>query len=147
MAISKRVVPYSANIDDFIDVVFGMRWSCVRCGSCCGNIFSRTWIDAALSEYIGDPVDGYCKWYDRLEHKCTIYERRPNICRGYPFIIRKEGDHYKLQVHRLCKGLGQGEPVDIMEVAERLIRYCEEDLDLDFHIAWEEGNLKLYRIR
>lgn len=147
MALAKRAAPYAADIDDFVDVTPDMRWRCVRCGFCCGNVFSRTWLDITLTNYIGDSVGGYCKWFDREKSLCSIHGKRPNICRAYPFIIRKEDDHYKLQVHRLCSGLGQGDPVSMEEVAAKIVRYCEEDLDLDFIMRWDGGKLRLYRIK
>ena len=106
-------IPLSADIDDFIEIPEGMRWECIMCGSCCGNVFSRKWIDIHLSEKVGDPVDGFCKYLDRGNgNRCGRYETRPNICRGYPFIIKKKGDHYILTVHNKCPGIGKGEVLD-----------------------------------
>lgn len=143
-----RRIRYSVDISEFIDIPSGMRWECIGCGSCCGNVFSRTWIDLALRDHIGDPIDGYCSHYDRQEHICRIYPDRPNICRGYPFIIKKHGDHYKVQVHSRCNGIGKGDELDPMVIAEMLVGLCEDEFDMDFIIDWsDKGELKLFKIK
>ncbi|MEA3559732.1 MAG: hypothetical protein U9R75_10815 [Candidatus Thermoplasmatota archaeon] len=65
-------IPYSVDMADFIDIDEGLCWECVHCENCCGNIFTRTWLDTALKEYIGEPIDRYCKHYDRKNSQCLI---------------------------------------------------------------------------
>ncbi len=143
--------PYSADFKDFIDVPKGLRWECVRCGSCCGNVFSQTWLDIELTKYIGTPVDNYCKHLDRADdNRCTIHDRRPNTCRGFPFIIRKEGEHYKVQIYSKCPGVGKGNLVDFRERVKYLLKLALDEHNLDFIVDWEgedENRVKLYRIK
>ncbi|MFQ6135388.1 MAG: YkgJ family cysteine cluster protein, partial [Nitrososphaerales archaeon] len=58
--------------------------------------------------------------------RCTIYERRPLICRFYPFTM-SESDGYAFGVDRTCRGVGLGRLVDegcvfeLVQEAERTI--------------------------
>lgn len=143
--------PLSADISDFIEIPHGMKWECQMCGSCCGNIFSRTWIDGYLSEYIGDPVDGFCKYLlknNGIEKRCGRYLTRPNICMGYPFIIKKKGDHYVLTVHNKCPGLGNGEVFDIEGRLMSTLKLVEEDLNVDFIVRKNGSNgFMMYKVK
>ena len=139
-------IQYSVDISEFIDIPEGLRWECIRCGSCCGNVFSRTWIDLALRDHIGDPVDGYCNHFDRVDHKCRIHPDRPNICRGYPFVLRKSGDHYRVQVHSKCKGIGSGPEVDPEKIIRMLVELCESEFHMGFIIERSvEGEFRLFK--
>ena len=141
-------IPYSADIGDFVDVKEGDRWKCQLCGVCCGNVYSKTWLDITMMEYIKEPVDGNCPNLDPHTKLCRIHDTRPNVCRGYPFIIRKSGDHYKLQVHSRCIGLGHGPEVDIEAKAVELVKYCEDELGIEFMVRTEEdGSIRMYRIK
>jgi Fe-S-cluster containining protein len=144
-------VPRSERPDSFIEIPPGLRWECIKCGSCCGNVFSDTWIDASLAEYIGPTVEGFCKYLERdSSNRCTRYATRPNICRGYPFIIKKNGDHYLLAIHSKCKGVGIGPVLDITERLLVTLKLVEDDLDLDFMIEWmdpKHNKVRLHRIR
>ncbi len=35
-------------------------------------------------------MDGYCFFYDRIKHRCSIYSDRPSGCRVYPIILDEE---------------------------------------------------------
>jgi len=141
-------IPYSVPHSHFIDVEQSMRWDCQRCGVCCGNVFSKTWMDASLMEYVEEPVDGFCPNLDQNTKLCRIHDKRPNVCRGYPFIIRKSGDHYKLQIHKRCIGIGKGPVIDIEKKVLELVKYCEEELDIEFIIRkGEDGKIGMYRIK
>ncbi len=141
-------IPYSAVVGDFVDIHEGDRWECIMCGNCCGNIFSKTWLDVSLRKHIGDPIDGYCNHHDQGNHECHIHSSRPNICRGYPFIIRKSGDHYKVQVHKRCNGIGVGPVVDLGSKALELVKYCEEEYDIEFIVkSDDDGVIRMYRIK
>jgi Fe-S-cluster containining protein len=121
------------------------------CGSCCGNVFSRTWIDLHLAEFIGDPVKGFCKYLvgeNGGERRCGRYPTRPNICRGYPFIIRKKGDHYVLTVHNKCPGVDRGEVLNIEERLMTTLKLVEEDMDVDFIVRKGVSNgFLLYKVK
>ncbi len=143
--------PLSADIGDFVEIPDGMRWDCLMCGSCCGNVFSRTWIDVQLSEYIGSPVDGFCKYLGRnngVEKTCRIYETRPNICRGYPFIIKRKDEHYVLTIHIKCPGIGHGDEIKIKNRLMETLRLVEEDLGVEFIVRGNGSNdFILYKVR
>jgi Fe-S-cluster containining protein len=138
--------PYSANPGDFVDIDDGIRWDCIKCGKCCGNVFSQTWLDAALKDQIGDPMDDYCRHLDRKDNLCHIHHSRPNICRGYPFILRKDRDHYKLQVHSKCPGLGQGPLVDLRSKVMEIVKLAEDDFGCDFIVDLGGDDIKLFRV-
>ncbi|MBN1389570.1 MAG: YkgJ family cysteine cluster protein [Candidatus Thermoplasmatota archaeon] len=141
-------VPYSACAGDFIDLREETRWECVMCGKCCGNVFSRTWLDVELTQYIGDPVNGFCRHHDPKDHVCHIHPGRPNICRGYPFVLKKEGDSFKIQVHTRCSGLGAGKTIDPYEKGVELVKLMEDEFDMDFIIRSDgNGGVRLFRIK
>lgn len=48
---------------------------CTSCGLCCQNISNI----AELKSY--DLGNGTCKYFDKVNNLCTIYENRPDICR------------------------------------------------------------------
>jgi Fe-S-cluster containining protein len=143
-----NVVPYSADIGDFVDIKEGDRWECVMCGNCCGNVFSKTWLDVSLTHYIGDAQDGFCKHHDRGTHSCHIHPGRPNICRGYPFVLRKDGDSFKIQVHLKCSGVGKGNQISPYEKGTELVKLMEDEFDIDFMIRSDgNGGARLFRIK
>ena len=47
---------------------------CSACGLCCQNIS----LVKELEDF--DLGNGTCKYYDAINFKCTIYEKRPAIC-------------------------------------------------------------------
>lgn len=100
-----------------------------------------------LADFVGEVVNGYCPHYDHDRKRCSIHEKRPNVCRGYPFILKKRGDHYIVQVHKYCSGIGSGPVIDRRKLAEDLVKYCEADMDIEFMIRWEDVDLRLYRIK
>ena len=142
-------LPLSADVRDFVRPPPGMRWGCIGCGRCCGNVFSRTWLDVSLREYIGEPIEGYCSALDRSTMRCGNYEGRPSICRGYPFILKKEKGRYEVLVHRLCRGIGKGPIVDLYEKAVELVALVEEEFDISFIVRRTRGGsgVVLYRIK
>lgn len=143
-------IPESADIKDFVDVPDGIRWDCVRCLSCCGNVFSRTWLDIDLRKYIGEPVNGFCKHLDVDGHRCTVHGNRPNTCRGFPFILRKDGDAYKVQIYRGCPGLGKGPLIDMKEKVLELVKLSEDEFGTSFIIDWGvpgAERIRLYRVK
>ena len=68
-------------------------WTCIdNCGACCrldlterddlSNILSST--DIALISSMTSK-DGWCKYLDKSNRKCMIYESRPHFCRVNKF--------------------------------------------------------------
>lgn len=64
------------------------RFACTMCGKCC--FFSKEAIAERVAQF-GWKVkeDGSCQ-YLTADKKCGIYEKRPLICRLYPFFLDKE---------------------------------------------------------
>ena len=68
-------------------------WICIEnCGACCKfDINERIDIKDKLSDkdiaLIDKMIskDGWCKYLDRENRKCTIYEKRPHFCRVNEF--------------------------------------------------------------
>ena len=82
-------------------------WNCINnCGACCKfdlneredltNILSKKDIDL-INTMSGK--DGWCKYLDRTNKKCLIYDKRPYFCRVDKFSISfkeyfKNGDKF-----------------------------------------------------
>ena len=70
-----------------------MSWSCIEnCGACCR--FDLTERDNLTDKLSSDDLalinsmtlkDGWCKYLDKTNKKCTIYETRPHFCRVNEF--------------------------------------------------------------
>ena len=70
-------------------------WSCIEnCGACCkfdlnkrNNLSDKLNVeDIALIKQMTSK-DGWCKYLDRKNKKCTIYKNRPHFCRVSKFSI------------------------------------------------------------
>ena len=67
-------------------------WHCQeRCGACCYLQPSERpdladyLTPAELAQYLAMvDVDGWCRYYDRVTRRCTIYAERPEFCRVTP---------------------------------------------------------------
>ena len=82
-------------------------WTCIeKCGACCridlkyrknlNNILSKKDIELLKSM---TKKDGWCKYLDKNNMKCTIYEKRPYFCKVSEFSInfkeyKKKGDKF-----------------------------------------------------
>ena len=71
-------------------------WSCIEnCGACCkfdleerDDIANKlTSEDITLIRSMTD-IDGWCKYLDKDNKKCLIYESRPHFCRVNEFSIK-----------------------------------------------------------
>ena len=60
-------------------------------------------------EYEIVKVNGKCFFLS--EGRCTIYEKRPLVCRFYPFWLEKEGDTWVFGVDEDCPGIGVEKPL------------------------------------
>ena len=109
----------------------GLRFECIRCGTCCtgepGIVAVDTSEADAIARYLGRPLtqlrpspfvparqgysirehrDGRCHFYCQ---GCTIYEVRPRQCRTYPFWASNLRSTYRWRrVARECPGIGTG---------------------------------------
>jgi len=143
-------LPDSASPDDFIDVVPGMRWECLMCGKCCGNNYTRTWLDHCVVPITGPLVDNHCQHFDRVAKRCGIYEKRPSVCIGHPFALVRSGDLHRFKVHRHCPGIGCGPILDRRTLLISLLDRISELYDMDFIVDWstlEDVDIVLHRIR
>jgi len=52
-----------------------LTFPCTGCGLCCQNIATIK----ELKDF--DLGTGVCKYFDSINHSCTIYNNRPQICR------------------------------------------------------------------
>lgn len=58
---------------------------CTQCGKCCKNI------SLSKETIFLDRGDGICKYFNTKDYLCSIYEKRPEICR----INNQYQNHYK----------------------------------------------------
>ena len=82
-------------------------WTCIKnCGACCqidlkyrknlNNILSERDIELIKSM---TQKDGWCKYLDKKNMKCTIYDNRPHFCKVSLFSknfkeYKKKGDNF-----------------------------------------------------
>ena len=82
-------------------------WSCIEnCGACCRlDLSDRDDLSRVLSEKDIALInsmkskDGWCKYLDKSNRKCMIYESRPHFCRVNEFSLSfkeylKNGDKF-----------------------------------------------------
>jgi Fe-S-cluster containining protein len=122
-----------------MNVEEGMRWTCIRCGRCCSNVSIQGWINEALREEV-DMIDGgKCGFLDD-DNRCLQYEKRPNPCRRYPFVISRQGNEHILKVHSKCGGIGFGDEIDIPKTMMYILKLYENDLGFEFMVRSVEGS-------
>lgn len=79
-------------------------FSCNKCGACCQQLklFGPLYADL-------DSGNGVCKYYQAKTHECSIYEKRPLICRveeGYTlYFSHVPHDEYIEKTMEACKKL------------------------------------------
>ena len=127
-----------------------IRFSCNRCGICCGDTIQKTRhilllesettkIQTETAQPIGDfseqiankapyiyemkKIEGKCIFLK--DNQCTIYELRPLICRFYPFELKfsSDQDRYLFTATLECVGIGKGKTL------------CKEDFEKLFLLA------------
>ena len=82
-------------------------WTCIeKCGACCKiDLNSRSNLSDILSKDDINLIksmtkeDGWCKYFDKKNMKCSIYTSRPHFCRVDKFSknfkeYKKEGDKF-----------------------------------------------------
>jgi len=82
-------------------------WTCIKnCGACCQiDLKYRTNLNNILSERDIELIksmtqkDGWCKYLDKKNMKCTIYDNRPHFCKVSLFSknfkeYKKKGDKF-----------------------------------------------------
>ena len=121
------------------------KWMCIRCGKCCSNLdVPVTYEDEKRLKEYGDvftrgkiglylkTVGGRCVFF--RDGQCTIYNKRPEACKRYPFYFRCFGDDDALfcvgdvrlyvYIDPECSGIGRGENVErvIVELLKSTIK-------------------------
>jgi len=111
-----------------------VKWKCISCGNCCrnhlgkermilltdsdiemlleggqGNFFVKN--AKALSPYKYEMLKNKGACVFLLNNRCRVYNRRPLICRFYPFAV-KENNGYLFDVDLMCSGIGIGKTVN-----------------------------------
>jgi Fe-S-cluster containining protein len=121
-----------------IEYPHGLRHRCLRCAACCRDTLRRerrillTEPEAsAIASSTGLKVKEFSEQTEGAEpytrqmrkvrgtcvfvrdESCSIYQRRPLICRFFPFYLEKrEGDRFVFGVSEECPGVGQGPKLD-----------------------------------
>ncbi|HOK58835.1 MAG TPA: YkgJ family cysteine cluster protein [Methanothrix sp.] len=123
----------------------GLRFECIRCGSCCRGP-GIVWISpeecSAIAEFLGLPQDVLIGEYllecehgfvlrDRLDmgcvmldgDRCIIYPARPLQCRSYPFWaeILESRDAWLSEASR-CPGINRGRLWSFREIRGRMLK-------------------------
>jgi Fe-S-cluster containining protein len=116
-----------------------VQFKCVKCGICCGDTKDKTRHILLLAEEANDlasttnqPIsdfalkiedkspydyemtktveDGKCVFLRR--NRCTMYSKRPLICRFYPFGLKTaEKEQGVFYYTKECPGIGKGKPM------------------------------------
>ena len=81
-------------------------FTCTKCGECCKPLVKVSQREIELIKSAGKKdftddtgyskllkqKDGYCIFLEKQgeEYLCQIYDHRPDVCRKYPFIVKKK---------------------------------------------------------
>jgi Fe-S-cluster containining protein len=108
-----------------------VEWSCIQCGSCCGDIKQRTrmilllpddikrieknkkkgfymeWCEGNFIGLMCKKKNGKCVFYS--QGKCTIYKNRALLCKMYPFWLEKKGEFFVFGISEDCPGIKEGD--------------------------------------
>ena len=107
-----------------------VKWSCIRCGACCGDVgkrermirllykdiqkieevtdeeFYEDWVEGSF-EGLMLKIEGKCVFLN--EEGCMIYENRALLCRMYPFWLERQGNIFVFGIDVDCPGQGHGD--------------------------------------
>ena len=89
---------------------------CLQCDGCCRfQLADSAWRPKVGEQEILEEMDaaGYlktipvddhhhCVFFNKSDHTCSVYERRPFECALYPFVLSKTPQGIKLCVHLAC---------------------------------------------
>lgn len=102
-------------------------WTCIQCGSCCGDVDKKTRMILLLlsdikkieeiekknfyqewneGQFIGlmlKQENGKCIFHNT--EGCSIYEKRALLCRMYPFWLEKKDESFVFGISRDCPGI------------------------------------------
>jgi Fe-S-cluster containining protein len=117
-----------------LDFPKGVRWSCKRCGMCCGDtrgrerrILATEYEVDLISEFTGLKADAFSRPTGKglythaikkvngvciflRDRSCLIYEVRPLVCVFYPFSMGLKDGRLRFELTReRCPGIGEGE--------------------------------------
>lgn len=126
-----------------------VRWDCIRCGACCGDVDKRERMIRLLDkdmDRIEEVTDEeyYEEWDEgsftglmlKNEGKCVflasegcrIYDNRALLCRMYPFWLEKQEDLFVFGIDGDCPGQGNGKLLD-EEFFRKLLQMALESMD------------------
>ncbi|MEM1639836.1 MAG: YkgJ family cysteine cluster protein [Desulfurococcaceae archaeon] len=117
------------------------RFTCLRCAKCCSsgpNVALTAYDICRISEYMGSSwrdlagkyfyviiadhipvavlrgISNRCVFVNKQGNvaSCTVYPARPMRCRLFPFIPISPGEASKMEISRICPGIGMGESLD-----------------------------------
>lgn len=96
------------------DVTKLTRWNCQECGKCCQSIVNVK--GKSLSIVKDSKI--MCRFFDPVLKHCTNYDKRPLVCRIYPFYIDMSDKSVfeaakpkNLKIDKDCIGIGIGKKV------------------------------------
>ena len=153
---TKPGISYAVSRKENVAHPGNLRWRCVRCARCCGDTEKRTRHVLVLAseaqaiaaetrmriEEFSQKLEN-CKPYEfeiRKKNKrcvfldgvsCSIYSKRPLICRFYPFVMERSESgtlEFKLP-ERECQGIGRGRKLT-QDYYMHLLRIAVERLKL-----------------
>jgi len=158
--ITKPSLSYAVSRKEEMAYPDNLRWKCVRCATCCGDTEKRTRHVLILAsearaiaaetgmriqefawrlenskpyEFEIRKKNNRCVFLDGVS--CSIYSKRPLICRLYPFVMkRSESGTIEFELpERECQGIGSGRKLtrdyymQLLRIAvERLKLQCPE---------------------
>jgi len=149
-------ISYAASTKENVAYPDNLRWKCVRCATCCGDTEKHTrhvLILAsearAIAVETGTRTEEFAQRLENCEPymfeirkkndrcvfldgvSCSIYSKRPLICRFYPFVMERSESgtlEFKLPEHE-CHGIGRGRKLT-QDFYMRLLRIAVERLEL-----------------
>ena len=124
------------------------QWECIQCGRCCHDFILSQGMHLSI---IKDGKE-VCQFHDHSTKLCTIYDKRPFICRIYPLVMNtdvildKDGTARpqralaleNMTIHTECPGYGQGKRIYSNKNLQKKI----EKLALAFALSFKEAHEK-----
>lgn len=135
VGVTKARLGYTVSKKENIAYPDNLRWKCVRCATCCGDTEKRArhvLILASEAQAIAAGTGMHIEEFARrLENSkpyrfevrknnnkcmflssvsCSIYSKRPLVCRFYPFLLKRSESgtlEFELPEHE-CQGIGRG---------------------------------------
>ena len=89
---------------------------CLKCDGCCRfQLSDSPWRPKTGQMELQEGIDeaGYlktvkegnhhqCVFFNKIDHTCQVYSKRPFECESYPFVVSKENEDIKVYMHLAC---------------------------------------------